>query len=117
MEEELYIRGAAMNLPEYLTQDSAGYIHVTGHRIGLQDLVFFHNEGYSREMLLGQFPTLSLPVIDQVVSFYQQNRGEVDEWIARNDAEVEGQRAAAKKGPDLDELRRRAQAMRRAQGA
>src|SRR5205823_2639409 len=34
-------RGDFMTLPEFLSQDSDGYIHVAGHRIGLQDLVYY----------------------------------------------------------------------------
>jgi hypothetical protein len=30
----------AMTLSDFLTQDDAGYIHVTGHRVGLGDIVF-----------------------------------------------------------------------------
>ena len=41
-----------MTLPEFLSQDSDGYIHVAGHRIGLQDLVYYYNEGHSAEALL-----------------------------------------------------------------
>ena len=49
-----------MTLPEYLTQDADGHIHVTGHRIGLQDLVYYYNEGHTPEALREAFPTLSL---------------------------------------------------------
>ena len=36
----VYIRmgDSAMNLPDFLTLDTDGYIHVSGHRIGLQEL-------------------------------------------------------------------------------
>jgi hypothetical protein len=44
--------GNAMALPEFLKQDADGYIHVTRHRISLQDLVYYYNEGYSPEALL-----------------------------------------------------------------
>ena len=47
-----------MILPDFLTQDDCGDIRLTGHRIGIEDIVFFYNEGYSAEMLLAEFPTL-----------------------------------------------------------
>ena len=105
-----------MTFPDFIRQDTDGYVRLTGHRIGLQDLVFFYNEGFSPEMLLGQFPTLSLPLIHRAIAFYLDNKAEVDAYIARCEAEVEQQRAAAKKGPDLAQLRRRMQAMGRAEG-
>ena len=48
-----------MDLPEFLTRDADGYVHVTRHRVGLEDVVHFYNQGYSPEILLEAFPTLS----------------------------------------------------------
>jgi len=96
-----------MTLPEYLTQDADGGIHVTGHRIGLQDLVYYYNEGYSPEALLDVFPTLSLAIIHKVIAFYLEDRANVDAFVAACEAEMERQRAAAPRGPDTAELRRR----------
>ncbi|MCI0376780.1 MAG: DUF433 domain-containing protein [Gemmataceae bacterium] len=105
-----------MTLPEHLTKDNYGYIHVTGHRIGLQDLVHFYNEGHSPESLLDVFPTLSLAVIHKVIAFYLENRAEVDAYVASSEAEMERQRAIAPRGPDVAELRRRL-AAKQASGA
>jgi uncharacterized protein (DUF433 family) len=96
-----------MTLPDYLTQDADGYIHLTGHRIGLQDLVNCYNEGYSPEALLEAFPTLSLAVIYKVIAFYLDNVVDVNTYVAGCEAEMERQRASATPGPDLVELRRR----------
>ena len=95
-----------MTLPDFLVRDDGGYIHVTGHRIGLQDLVYYYNEGYSPEALLEAFPTLSLPLVHKVIVFYLE-QVDVDANVATNDAEMERQRAAATRGPDAAELRRR----------
>ena len=99
-----------MDLPEFLTRDSDGYVHVTGHRIGLGDIVYFYNQGYSPEMLLEAFPTLTLALIHKVLGYYLDHQVEVDASVAANEAEIERQRAAAPRGPDLAELRRRLQA-------
>ncbi len=96
-----------MTLPDFLTQDADGTIHVTGHRIGLQDLVYFYKEGYSPEALLQAFPTLSLSVINNAITFYLEQQVEVDSYVARCEAEMERQRTAAPRGPDVAELRRR----------
>ena len=47
-----------MNLPDFLTKDNYGYIHLAGHRIGLYDIVCLHQDGYSAEMLVDEFPTI-----------------------------------------------------------
>ena len=82
-----------MYLPEYLTHDADGYIHVSGHRIGLQDLVFYYNEGYSPEALLDAFPTLTLPLVHKVIAFYLEHRSEVDQYVTHCEVEMEQQRA------------------------
>jgi uncharacterized protein (DUF433 family) len=99
--------GHFMTLPEFLTQDAYGHIHVAGRRIGLQDLVHYYNEGHSAEALLDMFPTLTLALIHKLIAFYLDHRVEVDGYAARSDAEMAQQRSAAPHGPDLAELRRR----------
>jgi uncharacterized protein (DUF433 family) len=96
-----------MTLPEFLVQDADGYIHLVGHRIGLQDLVYYYNEGCSAEELCEVFPTLPLAVVHKVIAFYLENAAEVDRYTAACEAEMEMQRAATPRGPDLAELRRR----------
>lgn len=104
-----------MTLPDFLTQEPQGYIHFTGHRIGLHHLLRLYNDGYSPEMLLDYFPTLSLPVIHKAIAFYLENQEEVDRYTAAQQ-ELFGQQVAdAPRGPGIDELRRRMQIMRRAQ--
>lgn len=96
-----------MILPEFLTQDSDGYIHATGHRIGLQDVVCYYNEGYSREGLLEVFPTLTLALMHKIIAFYLDHKTDVDTYVQQGDAESNLQRAAAPSGPDIATLRRR----------
>ncbi|HMF13354.1 MAG TPA: DUF433 domain-containing protein [Gemmataceae bacterium] len=96
-----------MILPEFLTRDADGHIHVTGHRIGLQDLVFYYREGYSAEALLEAFPTLSLALVHKVIAFYLEHSVEVDAYVTACEAKMERLRAGASKGPDAAELRRR----------
>ena len=52
-----------MNLPDFLAQDKYGFIHDTGHRIGVMHVVDLYREGYSPEMLLDHFPTLCLALL------------------------------------------------------
>jgi len=96
-----------MTLPDFLTKDDDGFVHLTGHRIGLEHLVYYYNSGYSAEMLACEYPTLGLPIIHKVIAFYLENRDEVDRYVARSQDAAARQRQQADKGPSLTELRRR----------
>ena len=100
-----------MKYPDFLQQDDDGYIHVAQHRIGIEDIVFCYNDGFSAEMLLAEFPTLSLALIHKALGFYLENRAEIDAYVAASDRACEEQRLAASKGPTLEELRNRLQSL------
>jgi uncharacterized protein (DUF433 family) len=106
-----------MKVPDFLTEDADGFIHVTGHRIGLMHLIYYYNQGFSPAMLFDDYPTLSLDLIQNIIAFYQENKVEVDAYVARCQAEMEEQRARAPKGPSREELRRRLEAKRPAESA
>ncbi len=95
-----------MNLPEFLTEWPYGEIVLTGHRIGLYDVVSLHNEGYTAEMLHDEFPSLPLDLIERVLSFYKENRTEVDDYVAQCEEEMERNRRNVKR-IDIEELKRR----------
>lgn len=102
-----------MTLPDFLTQDADGEIRLTGHRIGLLHVVHYYNEGYSPEMLVGQYPTLPLALVHKVIAFYLENQTEVDTYIAQCKAELARQRASNPSRIDVAALRQRLEAMRR----
>lgn len=102
-----------MTLPDFLTQDADGFIRLSGHRIGLHHVVRLYRDGYTAEMLVEHYPTLSLALVHRVIAFYLDNRAEVDAYLTREQAEFETQAAAAQ-GPGLAELQRRREAARRA---
>jgi uncharacterized protein (DUF433 family) len=106
-----------MTLPDFLTQDDHGYIHVAGHRVGLGDVVHYYRQGDSPEMLHARFPTISLPLCHKIIAFYLENQAAVDEYCATQAEEIARQRDAARSGPSLEELRQRREAGRLAQGA
>src|SRR5947199_4902722 len=101
-----------MTLPDFLTQDVYGYIHVTGHRVGLGDIVFFYRQGDSPEMLHARFPSVNLPLFYKTIAFYLENPVAVDEYCSGQAEEVARQRAAARPGPSQEEMRRRREAAR-----
>src|SRR5262245_57851333 len=103
-----------MILPDFLTRDASGEIRLTGHRIGLFHLVHHYNEGFSPEMLVGQYPTLPLPLVHKVIAFYLENLAEVDAYVSACQDELSRQRAANPRGIDETALRQRLAAIQRA---
>jgi uncharacterized protein (DUF433 family) len=101
-----------MSLPDFLTEVPYGEIRLTGHRIGLYHVVSYYQDGYTAEMLHDQFPTLSLELIRKVLGFYEQNKAEVDAYVAVEGAEIDHQSAVAPR-VDWAELERRFVAMQR----
>ena len=104
-----------MDLPDFLTRQPYDEICLTGHRIGLFHVVYYAQQGDSPEMLLQRFPTLSLPIIQQTLAFYRDNREEVDAYVAACQAEIERRKAEPSSGPTFDELQRRFSALRRSE--
>jgi len=94
-----------MNLPDFLTLDDDGWIHVTDHRIGLVDIIFFYRRGDSPEMLHLRFPTITLSTIYRVIAHYLDHREEVDSYVDESLAATEAMRATAvRRGPTYEEL-------------
>ena|ERR1043166_5744609 len=107
----------AMNLPDFLTQDDAGSIRLSGHRIDLAHLLGLYIDGYSPEMLWSEYPQLTLALIHKTIGYYLDNQQMADGYLARFRDENAHRRAHAVPGPDLKELRNRLDSMRAAQGA
>jgi uncharacterized protein (DUF433 family) len=103
-----------MELPDFLTRDSEGFIHLTGHRIGLASVVHHYNEGLSAEMLACEYPSIPLSLVHKVIAFYLENRVAVDDYVIGCEEEIRQQRSLAPRGPSSTELRKRMENMRRA---
>ncbi len=107
-----------MNLPEFLTEWPYGEIVLTGHRIGLYDVVSLHNEGYTAEMLHDEFPTLPLDLIEKALAFAREHRAQVDAYVTEYKAALDRQYAeyrASGRALDWDGLRKRWDAMQQAE--
>jgi uncharacterized protein (DUF433 family) len=104
-----------MQLPDFLASDDGGFIHLVGHRIGLNHVVRGYVEGQSPEMLVEEFPTLPLALIHKVIAFYLENQSAVDQYMVEHDREVDRQMAASRPVPSVAELRRRLEKMRAAE--
>lgn len=106
-----------MTLPDFLSRWPDGEIFLTGHRVGLYHIIKYYREGYSLEMLVEQFPTLTREHIQRVLNFYASNQTEVDDYVAQSRAEIERQAALPQKGPSANELKQRLASKRPAESA
>jgi uncharacterized protein (DUF433 family) len=104
-------------LPTYLHWHSDGELRLVGHRIGLYHFVCYYNQGFTAEMLQCQFPTLKLALIHKVIVFYLEHRTEVDDYVARYQAELGQLRASGRHAPSVIELRERLESRQRAEAA
>ena len=72
-----------MKLKEYFEFVGPDDIRIKGHRIGIDDVLYYYLEGYTPEEIAAQLPTLSLEEIYATITYYLQNRGELDAYLAR----------------------------------
>jgi len=96
-----------MTLPEFLTVDDGGFIHVTGRRIGLHHVLRAYGDGLSPEEIALEYPSLHLAVVHKIIAYYLENREEVDRYIAEHDRIISQHMAQSKQGPTIEELRAR----------
>jgi uncharacterized protein (DUF433 family) len=94
------------NLPDFLTEEPDGEVHLTGRRMGLYTVVRRYREGLSAERIAEEYPTLPLALVYKVLAFYLENQAEVDEYVASYRAELERQEAAFVPTPAQLEIRR-----------
>lgn len=107
-----------MKLPDFLTEWPFGEIVLSGHRIGLYEVMIYHRDGFTAEMLHEQFPSLPLDLVEKVLAFARQNQAEVDTYVDHRQEECDRQYAehvAKGRVLDWDELRQRFEAMRQAE--
>ncbi|RIK81171.1 MAG: hypothetical protein DCC68_09520 [Planctomycetota bacterium] len=64
-----------------------GKARIAGHRIRVQDIVLWNEEGRSPEEIVGEFPQLSLADVHAALAYYFDHRDEIDAEI-RADAEL-----------------------------
>jgi len=72
-----------MKLEEYFEFVSPDDIRIKGHRIGIDDVLYYYLEGYTPEEIAAQLPTLSLEEIYATITYYLQNRAELDAYLIR----------------------------------
>jgi uncharacterized protein (DUF433 family) len=72
-----------MQLEDYFEFLSPDDIRIKGHRIGIDDVLYYYLEGYTPEEIAANLPTLSLEEIYATITYYLHNRSEVDAYLSR----------------------------------
>jgi len=65
-----------------MEKDAAGILYVGTTRVPLDTVVYAFNEGATPEEILWRYPTLDLSQVYAAISYYLQNRGEVENYLA-----------------------------------
>lgn len=72
-----------MQLEDYFDFLSAEDIRLKGHRIGIDDILDLYLEGYSPEEIVLYYGTLQPVEVYATITYYHQNRAEMDAMLAR----------------------------------
>ncbi|MCI0488763.1 MAG: DUF433 domain-containing protein [Blastocatellia bacterium] len=64
-----------------LRRDEGGVWRVGNSRVSLDSVIYAFNEGASAEEIVWRFSTLDLVQVYSVISYYLQNRDEVEDYL------------------------------------
>ena len=78
-----------MGLEDYFDFLGPNEIRLKGHRIGIEHVVEYFQDGSSPEQIAQAFPGLSLEKIYATITYYLHNQAAVDAYLARQEAIVE----------------------------
>lgn len=65
-----------------LEKDASGVLYVGATRVPLDTVVYAFNDGATAEEIVWRYPTLDLTQVYAAISYYLQNRGEVEKYLA-----------------------------------
>jgi uncharacterized protein (DUF433 family) len=72
-----------MRLEDYFDFLAPDDIRLKGHRIGIDDVLYYYLEGYTPEEIAANLPSLSLEQIHATITYYLHNQTEVDAYLLR----------------------------------
>ncbi len=72
-----------MQLEDYFEFFQPDDIRIKGHRIGIEDVIKYHLEGYTSHQILEKLPSLTLEKIYATLTYYYQNKEQIDVYIQR----------------------------------
>lgn len=99
-----------------LRRDEYGVIRVAGTRVTLDTVIHVFKAGASAEDVVEQYPSLTLPDVYMVLSYYLRHRDEVETYLERRAREDEGVRRQNEARFDSRGIREMLLARRKEQG-
>jgi len=102
--------------PIPLKADQDGVVRVAGTRVTLDTIVTAFQQGATPEEIAEQFPTVPLPDIYAVISFYLRHRAEVEAYLEEGRQQAEAIRRVHESCLDRQAVRDRLLARRAGQG-
>lgn len=72
-----------MQLEDYFEFLDPDDIRIKGHRIGIDDVIDYYLDGYSPDQILEELPSLNLEKIYATLTYYLQNRRQMDAYMLR----------------------------------
>ncbi len=90
-----------------LHADQDGVIRVGNTRVRLDTVVYAFNQGYTAEDIVSQYPSLQLADVYAVITYYLNNRLEVDAYIHQREGNAAKTRQEIESRPDYREFRER----------
>jgi uncharacterized protein (DUF433 family) len=97
--------------------DEHGTARVGGTRVTLDSVIAVFKQGGTAEEIVQSFPTLDLPDVYAVLTFYLRNQDQVESYLEQQDREAEAVRAEMEKYFNNSGLRERLLARKRAKDA
>ncbi len=96
-----------MMLEEYFDFIAPDDIRIKGHRIGIDNVLYYYLEGYSPEEIAVNLPSLTLEEIHATILYYLRNRAQVDAYLSRLSAwrDARYQEWASQPSPLIERLR------------
>jgi uncharacterized protein (DUF433 family) len=64
--------------------------YVAGHRVRVQDIVLWNEEGLSPDEIVSRVPTISLADVHAALAYYYDHREEIDRQIRDDDSFANG---------------------------
>jgi uncharacterized protein (DUF433 family) len=102
-----------MNLPAELdpvplvAAEDGRVIRVTGTRVTLDTIVGAFRRGATAEEIAQDYPSVELPDVYAVITYYLRHRTEVEEYLERREREHETLRTEIESAPGYQDLRQR----------
>jgi len=97
-----------MQMGDYFIFLSENDIRIKGHRIGIDNVLFYYLEGYTPEEIKAVYPDLSLEKIYATILYYLHNQPEIDAYLDRlkNWKEIRYQEALKMPSPQREKMRK-----------